>query len=332
MADKVRLGFIGCGGVQQKHLEALAKIEDAAISAVCDLKADLVQETAKKYNAKPFTDHKQMLADVKLDAVYIALPPFAHGLELDVIRKGLPFFVEKPIGMDLKLCRKIAARVAKKNLTTAVGYMSRYRAGVKRAKEVFNGDPAIMLYGGWVGGTPNMTAPIHQWWVVKEKSGGQLVEQTTHTVDLVRYFCGDIAEVYAAATKGFVKGIPTFTIDDASLVTFKFKSGAIATLYSTCAANGGGGGVTLSAYALTHTAKFTGWNLDAEILTKGAQPEKFAGEQNIFEIEDRAFIKAVKTGDRSDIMTDYADGLKTAAAAIAANKSMETGKPVKPAA
>ncbi|NOZ24044.1 MAG: Gfo/Idh/MocA family oxidoreductase [Planctomycetes bacterium] len=328
MADKVRLGFIGCGGVQQMHLEGVARIEEADITAVCDLKQDLAQETGAKYNAKPFTDHKQMLADVELDAVYIALPPFAHGLELDVIEKGLPFFVEKPVGMDLKLCREIAAGVKEKNLTTAVGYMSRYRAGVKRAKEIFNGDPPILLHGGWVGGTPNMTAPIHQWWVVKEKSGGQLVEQTTHTVDLVRYFCGDVAEVYAAATKGFVTGIPTFTIDDASLVTFKFKDGAIATLYSTCAANGGGGGVSLNVYALQHTIKLGGWALDAEILTKGAEPEKFAGEQNIFEIEDRVFIKAVKTGDRSDIMTDYADGVKTAAAAIAANQSMETGKPV----
>jgi predicted dehydrogenase len=228
------------------------------------------------------------------------------------------------------VCREIASAAKSKDLITSVGYMSRYRAGVKRAKELLAGDPAIICYGGWIGGTPKMTAPIHQWWVVKEKSGGQLVEQTTHTVDLVRYFCGDIQEVYAAAARGFVKGIPTYTIDDASLVTFRFKSGAIATLYSACCANGGGGGVTLTVYALNHTAKLSGWSLDAEILTAGGKPEKFAGEQNIFEIEDRAFLHAVKTGDRSGILTDYADGLKTAAAAMAANKSMETRKPVVP--
>jgi len=66
MADKIRLGFIGCGGVQQRHLEAIAGIEEAEIAAVCDLKEDLVRETASKYSAKPFTDHKQMLADEML--------------------------------------------------------------------------------------------------------------------------------------------------------------------------------------------------------------------------------------------------------------------------
>jgi len=327
MAEKVKLGFIGCGGVQQKHMEDIALIEDATMTAFCDLNEELAQQSAKQYGGKAFTDYKALLEE-ELDAVYIAVPPNAHGMELDVMAKDLPFFVEKPVGMDLGLLREIAAEVEKKNHLTSVGYMSRYREGVQKAKAMLQEDPAVMAYGGWIGGTPKMTAPIHSWWVVKEKSGGQLVEQTTHTVDLIRYLCGEVVEVYAAAAKGFVKNVQGYTIDDASLATLKFENGAIATLFSACCANAGGGGVSLKVYALNHTVSFAGWALDAEIMETGKEPVKIKGEPNAFEFEDRAFIKAVKTGDRSGILTDYPDGVKTAHVTIAANESMETGKPV----
>ena len=68
------------------------------------------------------------------------------------------------------------------------------------------GKTPVMAVGGWVGAAPKGTAPIHSWWVVKEKSGGQLVEQTTHTVDLARYLIGEAVEVWASAARGFVKG------------------------------------------------------------------------------------------------------------------------------
>jgi hypothetical protein len=43
---------------------------------------------------------------------------------------------------------------------------------------------------------------------------------------------------------------------------------------------------------------------------------------------DQAFITAVKTGDRSHILCDYREGLKSAAACIAANESAASGRPV----
>jgi len=328
MADEVKIGFIGCGGVQQKHMAAIAGIEGAKMVAFCDLKAELAGELAEKYGGKPFTDHKEMLKE-ELDAVWIALPPFAHGPELDVIEAGLPFFVEKPIGLDIELCKKIADAVEAKGLITSVGYMSRYRKGVQRAREILEDDPAAMAYGGWIGKTPSMDKPIHQWWVVKEKSGGQLVEQATHTVDLVRYLFGEVEEVYSAATRGFVKDIPIYTIDDASLTTLKFRSGTIVTIYATCIANAGGVGVSLNIYAPRHTIKFSGWALDAEILAVDSKPETIKGEGDIFRVEDEIFINAVRTGDASGILCDYADGLKTAEVTLAGNRSMETGEPIK---
>lgn len=97
-------------------------------------------------------------------------------------------------------------------------------------------------------------------------------------------------------------------------------------------ATGVGGDVTLNVYSENHAAIFTGWGHSLRLLSKlgeGTREESIQGEESIFSIEDRAFIDAVKSGNRNGIRTDYADGLKTAEVALAANRSMETGEPVR---
>src|SRR5439155_3678251 len=113
-----------------------------------------------------------------------------------------------------------------------------------------------------------------------------------------------------------------------SVLTLRMRSGAVATIYSACCADGGGGGVLLNVYARQHTVQFSGWNHTAKILTAEGEPREIEGEPAIFQIEDTAFLNAVRTGDRSSILCDYPDGFRTAEVTLAGNRSMETGKPV----
>ena len=186
--------------------------------------------------------------------------------------------------------------------------------------------------GGWIGKSPprEPTAPILTWWVRKERSGGQFHEQVTHTVDLARFLCGEITEVYAFGAKGFNKDVPPYyNIEDASVVNLRFANGAVGTLWASCSSNAGGGGVTLSIYSLQTTALFTGWEHSLRLLRVGSEPVEVKGEPNIFQIEDEAFVEAVRNNDPSRILCPYSEGLKTLEVTLAANHSMETGKPVK---
>lgn len=328
---RVRLGFIGCGGVAQNHFTGLATFEDVEMAAFCDLREDVVRQTAEKFGGKAYTSHDRMLAENQLDGLYIILPPFAHGpAEFAAIERKIPFFVEKPVGNDPGVLGEIAGAVRQAGLLTSVGYMTRYRQSVQVAKKLLAGDPAVMAYGGWIGGAPQMSAPIHGWWVVKEKSGGQLVEQTTHTVDLARYLMGDAVEVWASGARGFVKGIPTYTNDDASLCTVRFASGAIATFYSACCADGPGDskGVHFNVYSRGHTLEFSGWDQSLKVWNAEGWSREVKGEPDIFKKEDRIFLDAIKTGDRAAILCDYEDGYQTSRVTLAANESMATGKPV----
>lgn len=329
MSGKVRLGIVGCGGIASAHAEALVKIPSVEFVAFCDIVREKAEDFARRYGmgkAQVFTDAALMFESVKLDAVYFCLPPFAHGAEMYAVEYEVPFFVEKPIDLYLDRAEKIAEAVERKGLMTSVGYMNRYRKGVNIVRELLREDPPILVLGGWIGETPK----VETWFIVKEKSGGQFHEQVTHTVDLVRFLCGEILEVYALPAKGLNRYAPPgYNIEDASVVNFKLANGAVGSLWASISANAGGGDVSLSIYANQTTALFTGWEHSLRLLRMGYKPEEVPGEPDIFSIEDYAFIEAVQKNDPSKIKCSYADGLKTLRVTLAANKSMETGKPVK---
>ncbi|RLI23903.1 hypothetical protein DRO58_08115 [Candidatus Bathyarchaeota archaeon] len=332
--NKVRLGFVGCGGIAFRHMEGLVKNPHVSMVAFCDINLSRAKMAAERFGvkeAKVFDKAEDMFDKVELDAAYFCLPPFAHGSEMAAIEHNVPFFVEKPIDLYLDRARKIASAVERKKLLTSVGYMNRYRKGVQLVRGILREDPPILFLGGWIGGTPKPSpkSPIWRWWIVKERSGGQFHEQVTHTVDLVRFLCGEVREVYALPAKGFNKDAsPGYNVEDAVAVNMRLVNGAVGSLWASCSANGGGGGVTLSIYANRTTALFTGWEHRLRLLRSGMEPKEIPGEPDIFKIEDDAFIDAVRLNDPSRIMCTYEDGLKTMELTIAANISMETGKPV----
>lgn len=333
--EKVRVGFIGCGGIGLRHMEELIKNPHVSLVAFCDVELSRARAAAERFGyggASVFERAEDMFDRVELDAVYICVPPYAHGAEFLAIEHDVPFFVEKPINLYLEQAREIASAVEKKRLLTSVGYMNRYRRGVQMVREILHEDPPILVLGGWIGRTPSMSpeSPIWRWWIRKDKSGGQFHEQVTHTVDLARFLCGEIVEVHAYPARGFNRDVPPeYDVEDASVVNVRFISGAIGSFWASCSSNGGGGGVTLSIYANKTTALFTGWEHNLRLLRLNMEPLEVPGEPNIFEIEDNAFIDAVRLNDPSKILCTYMDGLKTMEVTIAANISMETGKPIR---
>lgn len=321
----LQIGIIGTGGIAKAHLEGLVKMDGVKIAGFCDVVLERAAAAAEKHGGKSYESAAMMLDDLQLDAVWICLPPFAHGdAERQALSHRIPFFVEKPVGLDAGVCREIAAEVEKTGLLTGVGYMNRYRRSVQRGRECLREDPPVLGYGGWIGGSPRGDS----WWTTKSQSGGQLVEQTTHTVDLARYLCGDAEEVFAHATREFNKDIPGYDIEDASMVNIRFKAGAVVTLMSSCACQAGGG-VFLNVLGKTTCLKYTGWEHSLTIERPNQEPEKIAGEADIFAVEDAGFLEAVRTRNHAGVLCSYPDGWKTAELALAANESMETGKAVR---
>lgn len=327
---KIRLAFIGCGGITRLHLEhGLAAFPDVEFAGWCDLNAEAAAELAKKHGGTPFTQAATMLDRCSPDAVYIMLPPFAHGeAEQEVLKRKLPFFVEKPIHLDYREASRFAREVRKLKLITGVGYMNRFRKGIQRVKSLLEKQPLVMLHGGWLGGGPTVYEGIWKWWVQKDKSGGQLLEQTTHTTDLALYLGGPVEEVYAAPVSKRFNRPDFFTIEDASMVTLRYASGAVGNLMSSVATRVGGG-IHLTVYGTDFRADFAEWIHNLQLALPAGEKTNIPGEDKIFAFEDRAFIDAVRTGRRHPILASYEDGLAAAAIAEAAHQSFAKGKPIR---
>lgn len=339
--EKIRVGLIGCGGISGAHLPHLSKSEDVELAAFCDIVVERAQKLADKFGGEVYDSADKMLAGTQLDAAYILIPTYAHGApERSCVAAGIPFLVEKPLGIDPADLRKLSKEVEASGLITAAGFMNRYRKSVNRVKDLLKNDPAILIDGAWIGGPPLQREgdyfannPIGQWWPVKEKSGGQMVEQVIHTVDLARYLLGEVTEVYAFATTEFNKKLPNivqnYNLDDAMVLSMRFESGAVGNIMSCCAAQSGGG-VFLNVWAGRHTAKFNDWAHHVHIHRAGESgAEEIKGDiDDIFPTEDRAFIDAVKSGDRSGIRCTHADGARSTLLALAANESLVKKAPV----
>ncbi len=318
----VRVGFIGAGGIANAHLQVLRHMEGVRIAAFCDVDRERAESHAAAYNGRAYTDVHAMLDAEKLEAVYICVPPHAHvGQEEALIERGIPFFVEKPIANTLAKAESIAAAVEKAGLLTSVGYHWRYMTYSQLARERLAGKTIGMALGYWMGGMPGV-----YWWRRQDLSGGQMVEQTTHIIDLARDLCGEIVEVYAAMSTRASGDIENCTVTDVGTMTVKFASGAVGTISNTCLLKGFGYIVGLRVVTPEIVVEVDGGQFRA---LQAGREEIIKGGNNPYAEEDRIFIQAVQTGDSSEIRSPYRDAVRTLAVSLAANRSAETGAPVK---
>ncbi len=315
----VRVGFVGAGGIANAHMNALQVIEDVQITCVCDVNRERAESAAARFVAKAYTDYREMLESEKLDALYVCVPPYAHEeQELLAAQKGIHLFVEKPVALTLEKARQINKAIDESGIVAAVGYHWRYQSNTDRAREILAARQIGMVLGYWMGGFPGV-----YWWRRIERSGGQMVEQTTHIFDLARYLCGDIVEVYAAYANRDSNDIPDFNIYDVGTATVKFASGAVGSMSNTCLL-GVPYTVGLHVVARDLVVEIHG---DLKVIQPG-YTQVFTGGVNAMHEENRAFIRAIKTGDRSGIRSTYKDAVKTLAVTLACNESATIGKPV----
>jgi predicted dehydrogenase len=302
------------------HMRQLAQVEGARMVAFCDAVQEKSRAAAKTYGGRVYADHRKMFDGEELDAVYVCVPPFAHGdPEIRAAERGLALFVEKPIATTLEKAEEIRSAISRNGVINAVGYHWRYTAAAERARKLIGKGPVGFALGSWIGGMPGVA-----WWRVMKQSGGQMVEQTTHIFDLARYLLGEVVEVHAFGRTGLLSGVPNYDVHDASLANLRFKSGAVASLASSCMVQAGGK-VGLDVYLQEKVLRIS--NNALEVVERG-HTESFQGPGDPYLKEDRAFVEAVASGKGSGIRSSYADALKTLKVTLAANRSIAEGRPV----
>ena len=137
-----KLVLIGCGGIGAYHLEHFVQFKDIELAGFCDLLLDRAEDFVRRAGSgKAYTDFAAMYDEIQPDMAFICVPPTCHGrIEFETIRRGIPFFVEKPLALDLSLAKELVRQVEAKGLIAASGFQCRYDSINDTAREFIAGN------------------------------------------------------------------------------------------------------------------------------------------------------------------------------------------------
>ena len=324
---QLRTAILGCGGFANRHAQNLLTLpEEIELTAFCDHHEKNARAFSEKYTngqATVFTDQRMMFEKAGLDLVVICLPPFAHSNEVELAAQhGVHILIEKPIALSSDHAWRMVELAETAGVKTQVGFMFRFGTAIERLKS--------MLTSGEIGTAGLMSAryfcnSLHApWWRDRSKSGGQLVEQVIHMVDLMRYLMGDAVSVYSRQENLFHRDISDYTVEDVSATIFGFRSGAIGVIYAT---SGAIPGKWINDYRFVSqklTAEFSNANnallhftAETPILT-----ETISSDKNIHLAELQDLLHAIRMD--SQTRTPLREGAKSLDMALAATQSAET--------
>jgi predicted dehydrogenase len=335
--NSLRTAILGCGGWGTRHAQNLVNLTDrVSLTAFCDTRPDAAAALSAKYGApgaQVFNDHHEMFERADFDLIFICLPPFAHSDEVELAaERGIHLLIEKPIAMCSEDAWKMVAAAEKAGIVTQVGFMYRFGSAVQALKR--------KIKSGEAGAPGLITAryfcnSLHTpWWIHREMSGGQLVEQAIHLIDLMRFFFGEAEQVFSMQRNLFHTDVPGYTVEDVSGTVIGFQNGAVGVLSAT---NGAVPQKWIGDYRVVTrnlTADFEGSN--AATFTDTSQRDAPWGftfpvetirvDQDDYLLEELDLLDAIATGKPT--LTPMREGAKTLDLVLAAAQSAQARQPV----
>jgi len=311
-----RIAVVGAGGVAARHVRVLTGL-DATVVAVADPVPEAAQRLAAACGATAYADVEQLLDAERVDAVYVCVPPFAHGApERAVLARRLPLFVEKPLAADLDTAEELARLAEDAGVVTGTGYHWRCLDTVERAAGMLADSPARLAVGSWLD-----KVPPPPWWSVRARSGGQVVEQLTHVLDLARLLVGEVGELWATGSR--MDSSPG-DVDDVTAVAARFTSGAVGTFAASSL-------LPAKRRAGLETVSAGGLRLELSeqelVVERGGEREVLTPRVDAHQLVDREFLDAV-AGRRDATRVPYPEALRTHRLGLAVAGSALSGAPV----
>ncbi len=204
----LRVGMIGSGGNARGHMGQLLHIEGVEIVGLADPDVDMLKRASKDHpklaKAPRFENHKDLLAEVEMDAVVISTPHVFHFEQImDSLGKGLHVLCEKPMVCTTEQALAVLAEVKKTGLTMGVSYQRHFQGAYRYIRE--------QLQSGKHGKVNFVTALQSQNWFTSQVGGktwrskmayacgGQLNDSGSHLLDIVLWMVGEpVTGVFAA--------------------------------------------------------------------------------------------------------------------------------------
>lgn len=204
----MNLAIIGCGLIGRKRALAISP-EDKLVTC-CDVNNEIADKFSKDFSISYFTDYKKLLGDTECEAVVVSVVnKFAKEIIIESLKSGKNVIAEKPLGRNFIEAKEIY--FVSRNFQAPgfpilkVGFNHRFHPAVWKAKQLINEEligKVFSIRGRYGhGGRPGME---NEWRASKDLcGGGELLDQGVHMIDLIRWFGGEITEVYGKTETKF---------------------------------------------------------------------------------------------------------------------------------
>ena len=229
MAETIRMAVIGVGGMAQGHIERLLRMPAVEMAAFVDISPKSLARTQEKHgeavaSVKTFSDYKEMLAEVKPDAVLIATPHTLHfPMAMDSLHAGCHVLLEKPMVNRVSEANALLKKIEETGKVVGLGYQRHSMPQFRYIKEkIASGEFGEVQFinalqqQGWAKGT------VGSWRQDPALSGGgQINDSGSHLLDIVLWTTGLAPKEVAAFMDN--RGTP---VDINSALSIKFTNGA----------------------------------------------------------------------------------------------------------
>ncbi|MCA0376450.1 MAG: Gfo/Idh/MocA family oxidoreductase [Gemmatimonadetes bacterium] len=226
----IRVALVGCGRIARNHFDAMAKIPDLQLVAVCDVVPERAEAAGREFGIPHFTSYEQMLAEVPCDAVTIATPSGLHPQHgILAARAGRHVISEKPMAISLAAADALVQACDDHHVQLFVVKQNRLNPPIVLLKRAIDRGRFGRIY--MANCTVRWTRPQDYydqapWRGTWEFDGGAFMNQASHYVDLIQWLVGPVESVMAK-TATLARRIEA---EDSGVAVLRFRSGALGTI------------------------------------------------------------------------------------------------------
>jgi predicted dehydrogenase len=200
--NKLKFGLVGAGGIAQAYAQAFDESKCCELIAIADIRNESAKALAEIVGGSSCSDY-QLLAGLSLDAVIVATPPSTHAeIACFFMERGIPVLCEKPLTTNVADAERMIATAEKHGVQFTMASKFRYCEDVVKAKGIL----ASGVLGQVLQFENAFTAKVDmsKRWNSDAgiSGGGVLIDNGTHSVDIIRYFLGGIDSVLVVDAGG----------------------------------------------------------------------------------------------------------------------------------
>jgi len=228
---RLRVAVVGTGNIGRTHARVYQSHPQVDLVAVCDIVAERAKATAAEFGAQAFTDVNDMIAaNLHLDAASVATKGVENGSEhyaptMALLRAGIAVLGEKPISNQIPEAEEMVRYAQSHAIVYAINLNHRFTPAARRAKAWIDAGRLGTLH------MVNMRMWINN--PVESSPWFHLRALHPHSIDVLRYFGGDIERVAAFMLKGEGRSIWSNT-----QMLLQFRSGILGHLVGSYDAGG----------------------------------------------------------------------------------------------